>query len=222
MRSVSCGMAGVLVVFLTGAAHGGSITSLSSLGANDLVDWSVVGGTVGTTYTNSLVVASNGGLSVTASEPGTFATSREAGGQGGGWLGNFPANTVIVDDQFGGPVTFTFGAEIQGFGVSIDDAFGGAFTGTIQEFDGGSSLGTFHTQGTGLMFLGVLDAAADITSVVVSTVSGSGDNYFAFGNLSLLDSTGNSIAPSPTPEPGAAGVVLVGLGLFTLLRRRLL
>jgi MYXO-CTERM domain-containing protein len=186
---------------------------LAALGANDLVDWSLSG----SDNTNSFITLSTKGVSVTTSEPNSsFANFVQS--PPGGWFGNFPAGTHIIYDQSPtGPVTFTFATAIQGFALTIDDAGGGNYTGTIEAMNGTTSLGAFSTGPSpyGLMFLGVLDPTADITSVVVGT-AGFTNNSFAFGNLSLLDG-----ATSSTPEPASVGFVSMGLaGLAMLARKR--
>jgi hypothetical protein len=135
--------------------------------------------------------------------------------------GHFSANQIVLNDQFpNSAVTFSFSSPIMGFGTSIDSAFGGSFTGTIQAFNGGNSLGTFgpNSANNALLFLGVLDATADITSVVITT---NASNYFAASDLALVDAA--QTAPTAgVPEPSSialamGGLAGVGLGLV---RRR--
>lgn len=207
---------GLLFLALCGSscqlAWGAAITSLAGLGANDLVDWTKVNNIGNASFTTS----SAGGVAVTISEPSSqFVETSQ-----GPWFGNFPAGTVIVYDQGpNGPVTFTFATPVFGFGVTIDDAVGGNYTGTIQEFHGPTLLGAYSTGPApyGLMFLGVRDPIADITSVTISTTNGSTTNSFAFANLNLVDQGITTNAP----EPATAGMFLLGLGALVLgLRRR--
>lgn len=193
-------------------AFAGSIANLAALGANDLVDWSISG----SDNTNQFTTLSNGGVSVTTAEPNSsFANYIQ--NPPGGWFGNFPPGTHIIYDQGPtGPITFTFATAIKGFGLTIDDAVGGSYTGTIQELNGVNVMGSYSTGPSpyGLMFLGVLDSTADITSVVVGT-SAVTNNSFAFGNLSLLD-----VPSSTTPEPGSVGCVFLGLTALGCLARK--
>jgi hypothetical protein len=201
---------------LTYPAFAGNITNLPALGANDLVDWSL-GPALGSGGMNPFTAQSTLGVTVTISEPSsTFVNFIQ--NPPGGWFGNFPPGTnVIYDQNPSGPVTFAFSSPVQGFGLSIDEALGGGYSGTISEYNGTMLLGSFTTArlSSGLMFLGVLDGSSDITSVAVTAASSvSPGNAFAFGNLSLREET----STSTTPEPASIAIVLVGLGLFAAVR----
>ena len=208
------------IVFCGGLAqqaHGGFVSTLAGLGANDAVVWSSVGGSVGLAHASPWQVLSNSGITVTLTETGTFATAEQA--PGGSWVGHFAANAIVLNDQFpNSAVTIGFSSPVQGFGTSIDSAFGGSFTGTIQAFNGGNSLGTYgpNAQNNALLFLGVLDATADITSVVITT---NASNYFAASDFALVDAV--STAPSSgVPEPSSIVLAVGGLAGLTILRRR--
>lgn len=197
----------------------GSITSLPALGANDLVNWSA-GPALGSSGANPFTVVSAAGVSVTLSQPSsTFVAFEQS--PPGGWFGHFPAATHIIYDQNpSGPVTFTFSTPISGFGVTIDEALGGGYSGIISEYNGATLLGSFTTTNvnTGLMFLGVLDGSADITSVTVTAASMiSPGNAFAFSNLNLVEGT----SLSSVPEPASVATLLVGLGVLAVGRLRL-
>ena len=190
----------------------GTITTLPALGANDLVDWSA-GPALGSTGANPFTAISAGGVSVTLSEPSSsFVNFQQS--PPGGWFGHFPAGAYLIYDQNpSGPVTFTFSTPIQGFGLSIDEALGGGYSGTISEYDGAMLLGSYTTNNTnpGLMFLGVLDGSSDITSVTITATSTvSPGNAFAFGNLSLVEAASSS----SVPEPASGATLLVGVGLL--------
>jgi hypothetical protein len=85
-----------------------------------------------------------------------------------GWAGNFPTGTYVEYDQEpSGPVTFTFATPLEGFGLTINNDFAGAFDAVINEYNGTTLLGSYlapvQPQGA-LLFLGVLDSTFDITS----------------------------------------------------------
>lgn len=191
----------------THPAFGGQVTA-AQLGANDTVGFGNFG--VGAIITNQFLVTSSGGVNVHISEPSSnFAVLKQA--PNGSWVGNFPDGTKIIYDQGpNGPVTFAFSTAIKGFGLTIDDAYGGGYTGTITEFNGASMIGSFSSSSPNpaLMFLGVLDATADITSVTIDTTA-VGNHSFAFGDLSLVDSVATS--PATAPEPASIAFVLMGL-----------
>ena len=137
------------------AADSVSQVSLGGLGANDVVDWTTLGKTPGALLTTSFSASSTNGVSVQSSETGgRFAIAE----QSMGWSGHFPANTIIINDQFPStPVTFTFSTPVKGFGLTVDCAFAGSFTGTISVYNGATLLGTYtspSTSGTTL-FLGM-------------------------------------------------------------------
>lgn len=211
----------VALCLLTGAARptlAGAVTTLAALGANDTVDFSVFA--PNTIFTNAFFVHSSGGIGVQTTEPSSaFASLRQA--PVGSWVGNFPSGTAIIYDQGpSGPVTFSFSAPIQGFGLTIDDAFGGGYTGAITEFNGTTVLGTFTSSSPqpATMFLGVLDATADITSITIGTTA-VGNNSFAFANLSLVDAASIPLVTS-VPEPASIGFVLAGLASLAAAYRK--
>lgn len=196
----------------------GSITTLPALGANDLVDWSTAAA-LGSNGANPFTAQSAAGVSVTLSEPSsTFVDYTQS--PPGGWFGHFPAGTDIIYDQNpSGPVLFTFSTPIEGFGVTIDGALGGGYSGTISEYNGTTQLASYTTTlpSAGLIFLGVLDGSSDITSVTITATYGaSPGNEFAFGNLSLVEAAAD---PSGVPEPASFATLLVGLGLVASTRR---
>jgi hypothetical protein len=191
------------------------VGSLGALGANDALLWSAPGGTVSGTQFS---LTSMNGVGVTGQQPsGGYAIIQQA--PMGSWNGDFPANAFIVDNNWGGPSTFTFSTPIQGFGVSLDNAWSTLnSTDTIQVFNGANLLNTFTVNGTGLLFLGVLDDTAEITSVVVTSNNANGNGYFAFSDLSLVDPVRT---PAGVPEPATVGLMVAGIGAMLLGRRKL-
>jgi hypothetical protein len=195
-------------------AFASSVSTLAALGANDLVNFS--GYALATNITSSFAPLSSGGLHLTVSETSSsFFVNQQA--PPGGWVGDFPAATVIIANQGGSAATFTFATPVFGFGLSLDNAYGGGYTATINEYNGSTLLGSFSTSQVApvLTFLGVLDTTADITSVVIST-NGAGPNNYAFSNLSLVDGTAAATAPEPTSAiTGLLGLALLAVGAHT-------
>ena len=130
--------------------------------------------------------------------------------QGSSLSGDFPDGTYALYNQGGLHVTIEFGSPVQAVGAEINDAFESAFDATIEAFSGQTSLGKFpasdptaHT----LLFMGVTDDVAEITSVDVFDTSGT----FEIGPLSLIT----------VPEPcGSDAVAVSAILLAAAISRR--
>ena len=85
-------------------------------------------------------------------------------------------------------------------------------------FNGANLLNTLTVNGTGLLFLGVLDDTAEITSIVMTSNNANGNGYFAFSDLTLLDPVRT---PAGVPEPATVGLMVAGIGALVLVRRKL-
>jgi hypothetical protein len=211
IRRIISARTGLLSLAVLGTlAHpalAGTITTLGALGANDIVNLSgLPPGAIST-------AVSTGGITV------TFLTGLNLGQEipAGGWAGDFPANTTIVTNQTGSVATLDFSSPIEGFGVTLDDGFGGNFTETIKAYSGSSTLldtATANQTSQTLLFLGLLESSEDISSITIGVTGIGGTNDFGFGNPSLVDGT----SLSPTPEPQSAFLTVVGGGLLVLLR----
>lgn len=193
-----------------------SVSSVGGLGVSSTFDMGLFGAvnsTFLTPHTASGLTAGGATVDVLAATPiAVLAISQQA--PTGSWSGHYPDATLILNNQFTGDVSFTFSGGIYGFGASLDDAFGGNFTGGyIQAYSDTArtqSLGQFAlSSGTGLIFAGVLSTNPDILAITLHDNS----NYFATGPLSLVES-------APTPEPVSAVLVLAGLSGAVFLRRR--
>jgi hypothetical protein len=191
------------------AAFGGLVTLP---GANDSLDFSTY--TVGATLGQNFDAFSSSSTAIGIQEQSSaFAVVQ----QGSGWVGNFPAGTVAIYDQGPiGPVSFDFFTPIQGFGINIDDAVGGNYQGTIQAYNNITSLSltTSASQPPGLLFLSVVDATADITTVQISTTAVT-NNLFAFTDISLIEATTPLVG---VPEPASIGVLAMGLVILSVKR----
>ncbi len=180
-----------------------NVTTLAALGANETIDWSVTHPVGAQSFTVN---------NVTISEPSSTFKQLIQGAVG--WAGNFPTGTYVEYDQEpSGPITFTFASPVQGFGLTLNNDFGGGFTGTINEYNGATLLASYTSAsqplGT-LLFLGVLDPTFDITSVTVDTAGIGGNHAFAFGNLSVVE-TPSANAPEPASS-GMFALALLALG----------
>ena len=111
------------------------------MGANDSLDWASLGKVVGTSAFSpvSHATVNNITMSAAVGTPGvsSFAVNQQCPGTGGTCSpANFPANTFFLNNQFIGPVTFSFSTPVQGFGLTLDSAFAAPYTATIAAYNG--------------------------------------------------------------------------------------
>jgi len=197
------------------------VTSPAALAEDDTASWSQLGATQ-TSIPSSFSATSVGGLAITgtiASGTGTvlaIPTDWPAGP-------NFSSGDSVIWTSNGstdnGPLTLAFSA-LFGAGAYVQADGTGAFTGSIQAFGSGGSLGTFTASSSNgdPIFLGVLDTLQEVTSIKLSlTVAPANFTVFDFA----VDTLYLNAPVSATPEPGS--LVLVGgalAGLGWKLRRR--
>ena len=215
----------VLTLFATAAARADSVvlvTSLGSLGANDTIGWSQLGGDA-TDLTATPSFTSTGGLTGSTMLSGAHSLiavvcpaapcSWNPAGLTGFATGDHLIWTADTGSSGNGPLTVNFTSKaVAGAGAFIQSDAPAQFTAQIQAFNGGTSLGTFTetSDASGdAIFIGVLDStAANITSVVFSTIPVSpapncvGDCAdFALDTVSLKVGTGPTATPTATATP---------------------
>lgn len=156
---------------------------------------------------------------------GMFATGPgERRDEGNGWNGNFTVGDQLGWTNANGPLTFFFPNGAQGAGAQIEPNSYGPFTAQIQAFHNDTLLGTFLENGNSqptedgsAIFIGIKDQIDEVTSIVFSIVSCTGNcSDFAVNLVSV-----RGISPVGIPEP--ASIVLLGSGLLAALgslRRR--
>jgi hypothetical protein len=153
------------------------VSSPAALSPNDAVNWAQLAET-DNPFGSPLDVISNSGMPVIAS--GGLGFNRLT--EGVSWLGNFTGGDAVLwtsvdgtDDTTSPMLVLTFASAVQGLGASIQPNYYGPFTATLEVFSGSASLGLFVVLGDSTdeqdgsaPYLGALDAAATITSVVFS------------------------------------------------------
>ncbi|HBL15005.1 MAG TPA: PEP-CTERM sorting domain-containing protein [Cyanobacteria bacterium UBA11162] len=219
----------VSAVLFAGSAQAATfVESRTSLGANDLLDWSVLGPgsplspgfpPVFPTFPNSFSTTSSAGLDLNVSIPtGEFLRIDQTPF----FPGAFNVGEALLFTGLGnpGPLSITFdtpvfgaGAQLQSDPLNISD-----YVAIIEAFDSlGNSLGTFERSGVsrpiagnGVIFVGIFDSSGDIKKLVFNTKEQGGNVPFALNAISI------KTTHEKVPEPslmlgllvfGTAGVV---------------
>lgn len=163
----------------------------------------------GDTLGNGFSSFTDEGVVYQAFGPGTGFTVLT---EGSGWLGEFaPHNTLLFDNGAAGAVTINFQSPITRIsGLSAQPNLVGAYTATLDAYDGAVLLGSISYSGFNALgpegTIPEFDfASAGITSIVVSTTN---------------DGAGFAIGGGPgIPEPSAWALMLVGFGGLGLAMR---
>lgn len=214
MKSLLFATVGALL-FAGNAQAASFVTNREALGANDSVNWAVLGPTF-TTVSNPLATTSLGGIGLEASLPvGSFSRLDQTPF----FPGSFTVGDALLTTGLSnpGPLTITFDTPIVGAGTQIesDPIKDVNYTATIEAFDSlDRSLGTFafpgvssNVAGSGVIFIGLSDSQADIKKLVFNTKEQGVDVPFAINTISLKTEE----VPEPDSLLGfcAVGAVLV-------------
>ncbi|MFN8218671.1 MAG: PEP-CTERM sorting domain-containing protein [Fimbriimonadales bacterium] len=190
------------------------VTNRANINANDSIDWGqfgapftgVVDGSMGTSSVYNMPFMITDGNGFERRDQWT-----------GGWAGDFTQGDKLMWTQGGRGFELIFGYTLKAVGAQIQRDQFGAFTATIEAFDGlGDSLGSFTINSNSTAnndgsaaFLGVESNAHDIARIVYTVDAGQTGNDFALNEVSMN---------ACVPEPGT--IAALGLGAIALIRRK--
>jgi hypothetical protein len=209
----------VVLALCAAVSQAGVISLQTTRSGGDSVGWAQLGPD-STSVPNPFSATSVGGIGITGSFAGTGSGMTQT--EGVSWFGNFTIGDALlwsnIPDQ--APITLVFNHAVAGFGAQIQADNYGAFTAQIAAYNGATLLGTFVERGNSTsledgsaIYLGVMDTAAEITSVRYSMIAYVGDS----GDFAI---NAGSISPVAAPEPATFLMLGGGLAVAALLRRR--
>jgi hypothetical protein len=222
------------VALLMGVAQAHAATiqvgSAGALGANDFYDWGQVrvldGGGNAVAQPSPQNVTSNLSRTGSISDGGSFTGLVE----GTDWFGNFTVGNDVLytgdtNNPFAASSSFTmnFNTAVAGLGLQITSNFYGAFTASLEVFNGATSLGVFNVGGVmdgnedgTAPFLGALSDAVNINKAVFTLTSNTGAGL-GVNRLLTTDTPTNGRA---VPEPATLSLMGIGAAAAFLRRRR--
>ena len=220
----------VLALFAIGATPAGALLLWDGItpAPNDSTSWAGLGAD-GTTIPSPFSATSTDGVAITGSFAGGsgLVAIQCPAAPSCSWTGGFPAGDHLVwtfnnaTSTGTAPLTLGFGAAVLAGGLEIQSDIAGAFTATVQAFDGGTSLGTESLASDAAgdpIFIGAQDTVADITSLVFSCTGACGNNDFAVDTLKSINPM--AVVGVPAPLLGLPAFLAVFFGVRLAQRTR--
>ena len=232
MRRLMLWVVPVVLMFTAAQAQAATIQvgSAGALGANDFFDWGQVrvldGGGNAVAQPSPQNVTSNLARTGSVSDGGQFTGLVE----GTDWFGNFTVgNNVLYTGDTNNPFaasssfTMNFNTAVAGLGLQITSNFYGAFTASLEVFNGATSLGVFNVGGVmdgnedgTAPFLGALSDAVNINKAVFTLTGNTGAGF----GVNRLLTTDTPSRGAQTPEPATLSLVGLGAAVAAYRRRR--
>src|SRR5262245_8769199 len=232
MRRLMLSLVPVVLLFAAAQAQAATIQvgSAGALGANDFFDWGQVrvldGGGNAVAQPSPQNVTSNLARTGSISDGGSFTGLVE----GTDWFGNFTVgNNVLYTGDTNNPFaasssfTMNFNTAVAGLGLQITSNFYGAFTASLEVFNGATSLGVFNVGGVmdgnedgTAPFLGALSDAVNINKAVFTLTGNTGAGF----GVNRLLTTDTPSGRAQTPEPATLSLVGLGAAVAAYRRRR--
>jgi hypothetical protein len=205
------------------------VTTPGALGSNDSTSWAQLGGdqTVLTgpfTATSAQSVGVTGNFDISPTDNTGLVAVVCPASPSCSWgptsVGMIAGDTDLFAFDNGtnlgtGPIDLSLATALLGAGAWLEGDTLGAYTASIQAFNGSNSLGAALTETSDSagdpIFIGILDSTADVTKVEFSLTDCAGcsnNGDFAIDTLLMTD------AVSATPEPST--ILLLGSGLAGL------
>jgi len=226
LRASLAVMALLVIANLPAQAATSQVFSAGSLGPNDFFDWGQIrvvdGGGNAVAQTSPQNVTSNLGRTGNVTNGGNFTGLIE----GTDWFGNFttgnnvlftgdPNNPFVASSSF----TMNFNTAVYGLGLQMTSNFYGAFSASLEVFNGATSLGVFNVAG-------VMDGNEDGTAPFLGA---RGDTTIDKAVFTLTSNTGAGLGvnrllttdvASAVPEPGSLGLLGISIGFIGFVARR--
>src|SRR5262245_34543496 len=232
MRRLMLLVVPVALLFTAAQAQAATIQvgSAGALGANDFFDWGQVrvldgGG-------NAVAQASQRNVTRQLARTGSISDGGSFTGlvEGTDWIGNFTVGNNVLytgdpNNPFAAASSFTmnFNTAVAGLGLQITSNFYGAFTASLEVFNGATSLGVFNVAGVmdgnedgTAPFLGALSDAVNINKAVFTLTSNTGAGL----GVNRLLTTDTPTNGNQVPEPATLGLVGLGAAVAAYRRRR--